>query len=591
MADPLRAWVDRNEREGPLRHLPLELALDIVDAMTQPEDIINFAMANPDVLRYWLKLGQDLSQRYPDHPALEDVESMFRADPVLPNCGPMLIDPTRGVIFEHFARSTMKRLFSVDIQLSLMLILYMPNPSNRVWDFDYRRANHLEENRPYALLLQRREARFKRLYVEQQYRELLFSWRNFNRISPLCKAIYLFATDFTKKALSEQPSIATHSPPTFSHESLLDYQDETWRRATQLRDSSPIQSLESLHEVEQERLRLAFFQYECLCVTSAKITGYWEIDDLITRQYTNYDGWNNARAARSVLASGSLCQAERVNTVYRYVRQLYLLLFWTLWDEYSGLVRKLREQYPDGEVMRRYRSEDMPPMFEDKPSLFEWIDVLCSKGLVFLSEILKMDAVQRKTFFVSTFHPTKAKRRLMPVEQRLVAGVFASLLELFRSEGKTTVDPEDYTDLDPTAPNLAWCRFWGHQFNTRDFDFDDNLINSLRHSGYVFWETRRCVERKLDIFYEMDYIMYILPFNDDIFRGPDALDSVARIYDPEPKWTAFKEELPEAGWVRARQAFDDPTPSVVHFGILDETWRIAENTDEDGYPIEPDYMR
>jgi hypothetical protein len=590
MADPLRAWVDRDGREGPIRHLPLELALDVVDVMTQPEDIISYALANPDVLRYWLKLGQDLLKRYPGHMALEDLESTIRADPALPDFGLMLVDPKRGIIFENFAKNTMRRLFSVDIQLNLMLILYMPNPSHRVWDFDYRRANHLGDNRPYALLLQRREARFKRLYIEKQYGKLLFSWMNFNRISPLCKAVYLFATDYTKKALSEQPIFATHSAPTFAHESLLNYPDDTWRRGAQLRDSSPIQSLECLHEVEQERLRLAFFQYECLCVTSTKITGYWEIDDLITRQYGNYDGWNDARTARSVLASGSLCQAERVNTVYRYIRQLYLLMFWTLWDEYTRLVREMRKEYPEGEVMRPHTSEEMPPIFGDRPALLEWIDVLCSRGLVFLSEILKMNADQRRSFFVSTFHPTKAKRRLMPTAHHLVRGAFASLEEMFGKQGKLIVSLNDYTDLDPTAPNLGWCAYWGRGLS--GFSFDNSLVNTLRHSGYVFWETRRCVERKLDKYDSMDYMTTSMPFNHDFCGGIDALDSINRLEMTEPQWVQFKAQLPEAGWVQAREVFYDPTtPSVVHFGILDETWRIAENTTEDGYPIEPDYFR
>ena len=40
------------------------------------------------------------------------------------------------------------------------------------------------------------------------------------------------------------------------------------------RDTSPVQDLALLHEAERERIMVAFYQYEAMCATSAKVTGY-----------------------------------------------------------------------------------------------------------------------------------------------------------------------------------------------------------------------------------------------------------------------------------------------------------------------------
>ncbi|KAI0393600.1 hypothetical protein F5Y17DRAFT_458725 [Xylariaceae sp. FL0594] len=557
MADPAMSEPGRNGQQPPFGNLPLELALDIVDTLTDPEDVYNFAVGHRDVLRYWLKLGQDIDQRCPDHQLLQDVEAAAQADPAaLANLGPMLFDPERGVIFELFAQNLMNRFFSQDLQLYLMLILYMPDPAHRVWDIDYRRANpalgELAELQPHRPSLQGHP--------------------------PVCDRL------FAKKALSDDWRAAVHSPPALGHRDLLRCWNPHETHAAAIRDRSTYQSLEMLNHVERERLRIAFFQYETLCATNAKITGYWEIDDLVKTKYGDYDGWNNARAARSVLADESACQVERVNSVYRYVRLVYLVLFWNLFEEYNRLLFQLHAEYEvkaqrrkrklrrvkrhakrrDGPEMfndsrrkmkllrlRHAKHRDRPEIFNDPSGMEEWIDILCSRGLVFLYEI--------------TAIATKSQ-------------------PLTREEIK----------------------------------FGNPSLDPLRLQGYVFWEKDRSVLRgqgSKDYMWEVRNNAYLimaswgtgresLRVSDQCFRWPAHLNDPVHLWN----WTVFCQGLPlpsredsrprltGPGWRRARKAFaaSVPTPAVVDFGVRGETWRIAEEVSRDGeveYAIEPDIFQ
>ncbi|KAI3337593.1 hypothetical protein HD806DRAFT_477060 [Xylariaceae sp. AK1471] len=416
---PLESWIDNPG--GPIRHLSLDVALVIADELPLPEDIINFALACPGFLGYWLQITEVIEQR---RPHVEDPES--NPTPLLPpiTAGPIPYDPARAIVFQEFSKRTMMRLFSPEIQANISTILFMPNPSDRIYDIDFRRQHpEVGDPSPFPMLFERKRERFRMYYQAPEYRELLFTFKNLNRISPLCKAIHHFATDFVKKALSTFPSCAHHSPPYFAHESLLSLQipDPTqtltadWIQSANIRDSSPVQHLDMLHETERERLMLAFYQYEAMCVTSCKITGYWEIRRALQQLQVNNPSmveWNEDRARQSPLWAQSACQIERVVTIYQYVRLQYLLIFYALWVEY----RELLNQYTTEANNAGYNGSfgtwgivEPPAIFEDKISLLEWIDVLCSRGLLFLFEVLRMDLDQRRDFLVRTYHPTRAK--------------------------------------------------------------------------------------------------------------------------------------------------------------------------------------
>jgi hypothetical protein len=609
MPTPLDKWI---EKPGPIRNLSLDLALDIAEKLTSPEDIVNFALACPGFLAYWLQLTEVIEQR---RPRVEDPES----DPIalLPSmtAGPRLYDPARVIVFQAFSERIMKKLFSPQVQVNISTILFMPNPSNRIYDIDFRRQHpEVGDPSPFPLLFQHRRERFQKYYVALEYRELLFTFKNLNRISPLCTAIHNFATDFAKKALSSHASCAHHSPPSFAHESLRNLQIPNptptlaaeWAQAARCKDSSPFQHLDMLHETERERLMLAFYQYEALCVTSAKITGYWEIRRALQHDVRapnpSMADWNDQRARQSPLFAQSACQIERVVTVYQYVRLQYLLILYALWVEYRELLDHYRREATKAGYNGGISSWGVlapPAIFEDRPSLLEWIDVLCSRGLLFLSEVLTMNADRRRDFIVRTYHPTRAKTMTSGVleeEQYLIMGIFQSL----NSNRQTFSDDLNYSDSlqDAAGPNLAYVRFISQQ-NTgggpmiRNVDFCDEENNGLRRRGYVFWNDERCIHLGLTSSAVMDN-WKLGPAENPVsfFGAANWLDSPGRLDEGQPELELFDPVLqfPDIAWRQALAPYRTPkTPMVVDFGILGDTWRIGEEASGLGEPFMPNY--
>ncbi|KAJ3572744.1 hypothetical protein NPX13_g4947 [Xylaria arbuscula] len=544
MSTPLSKW-QRGQvlpiQPAPIQNLPLELALEIADALEAPEDIINFALACPGFLAYWIHLTEIIQQRrlYQEDP---ESNPPLQLPPI--QDGPLIYDPARIALFQGYSQRTVRRLFSDEIQRLIMLILFMPNPSNKIYDIEWRQEfPQVADLEPYSLLAYRRAERFDMYYKGPEYGEMLFTFKNINRISPYSTAIHNFATDFVKKALSYDHDVAHHCFPASAHPSLV-CDDPLSQRATAARDRSPIQSLDQLHETERERIMLAFYQYEAMCATSAKVTGYWEIrracDVMVGGQRRGINGWNFDRARQSPLAGQSMCQIERVVSVYHYVRLQYLLMFDALLAEYKELLYESEWQFRFSSRGIRTRTwrDHIAPMFGNAEAKLEWVDVMCSKGLLFLPEVLNMD-----------------------------------------------IDRRRHDELDnASGQNLAWVEY-NYQFPdlVLDTDFLDERPNSLRRRGYVFWNRERLQELYLDR--KVGLLHYISYEPDTVFSFTQALDSVAKLamtVDIENK-----ETITDAAWRRAGLVFKTPSEIqlLVEFGVLGETWRIAEEADERGRPI------
>ncbi|KAI0476912.1 hypothetical protein F4859DRAFT_521508 [Xylaria cf. heliscus] len=602
-------------QQPPINDLPLELALDICETFKSPADMISFALTCPGFLDYWIHFREIIEQRRPHD---EDPESNPRAylPPSPPiHQGPILYDAKRAITFQAYSVRIMNRLFSPEIQRLILLILFMPNPSNRVYDIGYRRQHpQIGNPSPYAILFQRRLERFQRYYIDLEYRDLLFTFKNLNRISPYWTAIEDFATDFAKKALSRAPNWAHHSAPTFAEGVPNWYSlDPNGPRAREFRDNSPIQNLDQLHETERQRLLLAFYQYEAVCASSTKIGGYWEIrravDAGINNQHT-IDAWNAQRAQQSPLGQQSSCQIERVVTVYYYVRLQYLLLFHSLWLEYcdflvgrqiNSLVEQSEYSFPLGvDVV-------LPDVFNDKQSLLEWIDILCSRGLLFLHEVLRMDVNQRRDFLVKTYYPTRAKVTGQMNNRDYVMKGFFDALSLRPALNDITTYSDDLGRA--SEPNLAWLRYNTIATPGANLIKIANFVNetdiNLRRTGYVFWNADRCTALGLDDRRKLEETQ----FNSDNSWGqglygvtdgweetasgvPGWLDSPSQLNHAVGEFEVMNplKLFYEVTLLEARNPYLTPTPAplLVEFGILGETWRIGEDI-VGGQPLLPNF--
>ncbi|KAK5627624.1 hypothetical protein RRF57_003339 [Xylaria bambusicola] len=609
MSTPLDTWVRGQVApvQGPIHNLPLELALQVADQLDTPEDIINFALACPGFLNYWIHLTEIMQQR---RPHLEDPESNppFQLPPV--QAGPIMYDPRRVELFQDYSESTMRRLFSPEIQRLLLLILFMPNPSEKIYDIEFRR-NYPQVGQldPFPLLFQRRTERFNRYYRTIEYGGLLFSFKNMNRISPYSKAINEFATDFVKKALSADPDVAHHTHPSTAHPSLR-RSDPLSQRADALRDSSPVQNLSQLHETERERLMLAFYQYEAMCATSCKITGYWEIRyacNIVTNgQRKGIDGWNADRTNQSPLAGQSLCQIERIVCVYNYIRLQYLLMYEALWNEYTELLYAAEAQATAAGIFL-YTSKTqatsaaiyntpggplvwVPQMFQDPVKKEEWIDILCSKGCLFLHEVLKMDKDQRREFLVRTWYPTRAKTsaslfaHFLSDSECLVKGIFTQY-----TNQPALTDDFSYSDAVENAgqQNLAWVLYNNRPNGVRLIDLNWERRNGLRRRGYVFWNCDRLRAMGLDTLDALERLTFLHP--DTEFSLLNALDSLRHLGRMVPAHIEDSQTIPDVAWEAAGRLFNTPPdrPLLVEFGVLGETWRIGEHLDARGRPRQP----
>ncbi|KAI0805239.1 hypothetical protein GGR55DRAFT_655928 [Xylaria sp. FL0064] len=482
------------------------------------------------------------------------------------------------------------------------LILSMPNPSDKKYDIEYHKkhSQQTESSSAYALLFQKKKEAFETHYRSgPNYREPTFTFRSLNQIiNPLHNVICQFATDFATKSLSGNPCEAHHSPAFFSHQSLsllaadslvLPWTDRFTPQQYEIaRDRSPVRDLSQLHETERERLILAFYQYEAMCATSAKITGYWEIPRVAEFAPAPYRGqirgWNQDRTLQSPLADQSPCQIERVKCVHSYVSLQYRLMFRFLWLEYRSLLDKAISAGAPGVQTSTWggERERLPAIFQSEGSLSEWIDVLSSRGLLFLHRVLSMDRDQRREFLCRTYYPTRAGEGN---PELLVGGIFRTL------ERRRALPTFKYSDAieDALGQNYAWVcyNYLGNGVSTlsRTTTFSESNPSGLRRLGYVFWNKDRCINLGLTtpIVVEPTEFRRFYSFLDP--RGVPMITSEGqRVYL----------SLPEAVWLQAGEPFmiPRPRPCLLEFGILGETWRIGEQANilEDGEPILPTPM-
>ncbi|KAJ2986767.1 hypothetical protein NUW58_g4872 [Xylaria curta] len=557
MSTPLDDWI-----HGSAPHLPFDVAFEIAESISSPRDL----------------------QRKPID---EDPESNPQHYlPPIQN-GPIPYDSSKEVIFQYYSKRVMDKFFSDDIKRQVLLILFMPNPSNRIYNVEFRtQYPQVGDPNPYPLLAQRRQERFQKYYIDPEYQDSLFTFKNLNRISPYYTAINLFATDFAKKALSDNPSLAHHCPPSFAHNSL-NLQDETWQKALRARDSSEFSDLKDLHETEQERLKLAFYQYEAMCCTSARVSGYPEIrhatDAMVNNEPIGVEGWNANRAQQSPLDQESGCQIERVASVYYYVRLQYLLIFHALWYEYSNYLQLCETEAKNrgfaGTESRNWGDSEIPQIFDDKSAQMEWIDILCSKGLLFLYEILNMDAERRREFLVRSYYPQRARFDHLMNRDHLVKGVFHALSPRPAVDNTFTSDQLE----DASEPNLAWVRYntveTGGRTRILLTDYCDETNNALRRTGYVFWNADRCLRKGFD----QRNTMLALQHENMVYfgNGPGYLDSAGRRFTMQ-SWLEYVNK-PKAFLDivlrHAGQLYMTPrtTPQLIEFGVLGETWRTDAN--------------
>ncbi|KAI1755537.1 hypothetical protein F4782DRAFT_488882 [Xylaria castorea] len=599
---PLDRFATRGKK-SPIYDLPLDVGLKLLETLESPEDMINFALTCPGLLNYWIHFREIIEQRRAHDGDPESNPDMDLPQTLLIEDGPILYSPEREITFQAYSRRIMNKLYSPEIQRLVLLILFMPNPSNRIYDIEFRRQHSQTGNpSPYPLLFQRRSERFRRYYIDIEYQDLLFTFKNLNRISPYWKATQDFATDFVKKALSRAPNWAHHSAPTFAAANINWYSlDPNGPRARHFRDSSPIQNLDQLDATERERLILAFYQYEAVCATSTKISGYWEIrraiDAGINNQH-NFDTWNSERVRQSPLAQQPSCQIERVATVYYYVRLQYLFLFYSLWLEYTDFLSQTDNLVNEDRNPHLSVSIETPDVFEDKQSLLEWIDILCSRGLLFLHEVLRMGTDQRRDFLVKTYYPTRSKFTELTDREHVMKSFFDKL-----SLRPALDDAVTYSDelSNASGPNLAWLRY-----NTvaaeettmiKTANFVDEADINLRRTGYVFWNADRCIALGLDDRGKLEE----LQFNADnswgqgiIYGVAGWLDSPFQLRHAPGEMGLMNPEkfLHDTALVQARNPFTTPKPAplLVEFGILGETWRLGENkATPGGEPLLPNF--
>ncbi|KAI8945484.1 hypothetical protein F4801DRAFT_597861 [Xylaria longipes] len=602
---PLDSFAIQGQQRA-IYKVPLDLALEICETLNSPADMINYALSTPGLLDYWIHIREVIEQRRPHEEDPESNPHMYLPQVPPIEAGAILYDPRRAITFQTYSRRIMNKLYSPTIQALVLLILFMPNPSNRIYDIEFRRQHsQIGEPSPYTLLAQRRQERFQRYYLDVlEYRDLLFSFKNLNRISPYWTAIHNFATDFAKKALSEAPNWAHHSAPVFAADDLNWYSlDHNGPRAREFRDRSPVQNLDQLHATERERLLLAFYQYEAVCATSTKIGGYWEIRRAINAGVNNQhtlDAWNAERVRQSPLAQQSSCQIERVVTVYYYVRLQYLFLFHSLWVEYTDFLALSQTDSFINENWNPLPLEaetEVPAVFDDKESLLEWIDILCSRGLLFLHEVLTMRTDRRRDFLVKTYYPTRAKIVELTDRDYVTKGFFNTL-----SRRPALDDTVTYSDEISSAsgPNLAWLRY-----NTVDSQgttmietanpVDEADIN-LRRTGYVFWNADRCIALGLDDRGKLEAVQ----FNADNSWGQATYGGTAGWLDSPHQLRHTAGELgyenPEkffhnVALLQARNPYMTPKPAplLVEFGILGETWRLGEDATPGGEPLLPNF--
>ncbi|KAI0406692.1 hypothetical protein F4802DRAFT_613228 [Xylaria palmicola] len=542
---------DRPQGQG-FHNMPLDIALEIADQLNSPEDIVNFALSCPQFLDYWIRFSENMQQRLPHE---DDSESPLVQLPGETN-------PAGEAAFEGYSKVVMNRLFPAEIQRLILLILFMPNASDPIYDIAFRRQHpEVGETDPYALLFRRRRERFQKYYVGHEYRELLFTFRNLNRISPYCTAIEEFATDFAIKALSSHPLWAHHSAPFFAHGSLK-LKHKLGQLAASTGDTSPIQSLDQLHETERERLKLAFYQYEALCRSSGSIQGYGEIerrlDMLRGPDYEEYYRWNDKRIAQSLLNGQSP------------------------WVEFKAYLDQCEAEAEadetDDSESREQQDRAIPAVFEDQETLLQWIDILASKGLLFLSAVLRMDADQRRDFLVRTYYPQKVKH-------------FCLMRNMFWAIPFDVLALDDafsYSDRleDISGPNLAWLRLNVFDDWIAPASADPEFGADLRKTGYVFWNADRIRALNLD---NAEYLVKLMEdCCADCLDNWDAMTGEERIVICcEPGQTFH-----DSAWIRACAPYMTPkeTPLVVEFGILSERWRVAEEADARGEPRFPDIV-
>ncbi|KAI1306605.1 hypothetical protein F5Y03DRAFT_394447 [Xylaria venustula] len=407
-------------------------------------------------------------------------------------------------------------------------------------------------------------------------------------LNPLWDIIQAFATDFAKKSLSNNHNLAHHAPPSFAHESMNMPGQPDFHATVYYRDTSRIQDLSQLHETERERIMLAFYQYEATCVTSAKISGYWEIRRAVDGQERRLNGWNEQRVLQSPLAGQSLCQIERVRCVYNYVRLQYLIIFNQLWIEYRERLETTANYARENNI---FDGEDrpwgplVPDIFADGDSMVEWIDILCSKGLAFLHEVLSMDKRRRREFFCQTYYPTRVSSpHFVGTEEYLVNGIFY-MLE--RREALTDLNWSDALE-NAGAANLAWVQFNNlGDGSARSTFFSSEILNNLRREGWVFWNADRCMERELHQRIKMECKAVYQP--QQFYYLPNFFDQHTRMGRVQggQLYPALLDKI----WLKAGQPFTTPAsrPSIVEFGVQGERWRLGEEVDKHGEPILPSY--
>ncbi|KAI1277610.1 hypothetical protein F5Y07DRAFT_407201 [Xylaria sp. FL0933] len=566
--------LDRGE-PAPIENLPLEVILEIAERLDSLGDKINFALSYPPFLAYWRH----------QRPITTIQDGPLRWKTV--------------TLSEPYSKFTAQRLFSPETRRLMGLILSMPNPSDKKYDIEYHKkySRQTESSSAYELLFECKKKAFETHYCSgPKYREPTFTFQSLNQtINPLHNVICQFSTDFAMKSLSDNPGRAHHSPAFFSHPSLsllaadslvLPWTERFTPQHYEIeRDRSPVRDLSQLHETERERLILAFYQYEAMCVTSAKITGYGEIQrvaDLLPSQYCGTTrGWNRDRTLRSPLADQSHCQIERVKCVYSYVSLQYRLMFRFLWLEYRSLLDKaIISAGASGVRIPRWGDRPrLPAIFQDESSLSEWIDVLSSRGLLFLHRVLSMDRDQRREFLCRTYYPTRASEG---DENLLFKGIFHTL------EHQRALPNFEYSDAieDASGQNYAWvCYNSLGDGAIRSTTFSSPFPSILRRRGYVFWNKDRCMELGLTNPFVGESIEF---YNFNNFLDPMGVPM--RTSEGEQVYLS----LPEAVWLQAGEPFmtPRPRPCLLEFGILGETWRIGEQATvlEDGEPILPTSM-
>ncbi|KAI0555040.1 hypothetical protein F4679DRAFT_595477 [Xylaria curta] len=575
------------EKKPPIYNLPLDVGLRLLETLKSPGEMIRFALTCPNLLDYWIQFRESIEQR-------KGHEEELEPDPI--ENGPELYIPERVITFQTYSRRIMNKLYSPECQKLVLLILLMPNPSDRIYNIDFRRQHpQLGNPSPYPLLSQRRFEIFHRFYTNIEYGDSLFTFKNLTRISPYWDAVHDFALDFAKKALSQAPNWAHHSAPTFSAVYSL---DPNGPRAREFRDSSPIQNLDQLHITERERLVLAFHHYEAVCACT-KISGYWEIrraiDAGINNQH-NFAAWNAERVRQSPLAQQCCCQIERVATVYYYVRLQYLFLFYSLWLEYTSyLARSQTHDLLNDDWNPPFRVPiETPAVFADKQSLLEWIDILCSKGLLFLHEVLKLSTDQRRDFLVKTYYPTRSNFVMVTDRDYVMKSLFDML-----SLRPALNDLVTWSDKlsDASGPNLAWLRYNTIATQGTTMIKAANFVNeadiNLRRTGYVFWNADRLIALGLDDRNKLEE----LQFNADswgvgTYGVQGWLDSPFQLSHAPGEIGQNPEDFFHDMTLMQTNPYITPKPAplLVEFGILGETWRLGENAaTPSGEPLLPNF--